>query len=84
MAGRILSFVGCCSHGGYERIFGAKQARKDLRRYRRRGLARDARAAVDFLRSRGVEGATAHPDSVGEVQRPGGEKGRKRVEGEEV
>jgi len=58
MAGRILSFVGCCSHGGYERIFGAKQARKDLRRYRRRGLARDARAAVDFLRSRGVEGAT--------------------------
>ncbi len=50
--------MGCCSHGGYERIFGAGTARRDLRRYRRRGLARDAREAVSFLRRSGVEGAT--------------------------
>ena len=50
--------MGCCSHGGYERIFGASTAKRDLRRYRRRGLARDARTAVEFLRRVGVEGAT--------------------------
>ena len=49
--------MGCCSHGGYERIFGASTAKRDLRRYRRRGLARDARAAVDFLRRVGVKDA---------------------------
>ncbi len=50
--------AGCCSPGGYDDVFGEKQARKDLRRYRRRGLARDALGALRFLRSRGIEGAS--------------------------
>jgi magnesium-protoporphyrin O-methyltransferase len=48
--------VGCCRPRAYERIFGEGAARRDLRRYRRRGLPRDAREGVAFLRSRGVEG----------------------------
>jgi magnesium-protoporphyrin O-methyltransferase len=39
-------------------MFGKRQARKDLRRYRRRGLSGDARRAVAFLRSAGLQGAT--------------------------
>ena len=50
--------AGCCSPGAYDDVFSEKTARKDLRRYRRRGLKRDARRALRFLRSRGIEGAT--------------------------
>jgi hypothetical protein len=39
-------------------MFGERQARRDLRRYRRRGLPGDARHALEFLREEGVEGAT--------------------------
>jgi len=49
---------GCCTPGGYDEMFDERQARKDLRAYRRRGLKRDARRAVAFLRGRGIEGAT--------------------------
>jgi magnesium-protoporphyrin O-methyltransferase len=49
---------GCCGSGAYDEIFSEKQARKDLRRYRRRGLAQDARGALGFLRARGIEGAS--------------------------
>jgi hypothetical protein len=49
---------GCCRPGAYEVMFGERQARKDLRRYRRRGLSGDARRAVAFLRSAGLDGAT--------------------------
>ena len=41
--------TGCCGAGGYERVFGERQARRDLRRYRRKGLPRDAADAVEFL-----------------------------------
>ena len=50
--------AGCCSPGGYDDVFGEKQARKDLRRYLRHGLNRDARGALGFLRSRGIQGAS--------------------------
>jgi magnesium-protoporphyrin O-methyltransferase len=52
----------CCTPSGYRKIFGARTARRDVRRYRRRGLDRAARRIVDFLAARGVEG-----DSVLEV-----------------
>jgi magnesium-protoporphyrin O-methyltransferase len=39
-------------------MFGDRQARRDLRRYRRRGLPGDARRVVEFLRGEGLEGAT--------------------------
>ena len=52
----------CCTPSGYRKIFGARTARRDLRKYRRRGLDRTARLLVGFLTERGVEG-----DSVLEV-----------------
>jgi predicted RNA methylase len=39
-------------------VFDEKQARKDARRYRRKGLPKDAAAGIAFLRKRGVEGMT--------------------------
>src|SRR5207244_7821782 len=54
--------AGCCTPSGYRKIFGAKTARRDMRKYRRRGLDRAARRIVGFLAGRGVEG-----DSVLEV-----------------
>jgi magnesium-protoporphyrin O-methyltransferase len=48
----------CCRPGAYEVMFGERQARRDLRRYKQRGLPADARRGVEFLRSQGIEGAT--------------------------
>jgi magnesium-protoporphyrin O-methyltransferase len=52
-------------------MFDERQAQKDLRAYRRRGLKRDARRAVEFLRARGIEGATVLEvgGGIGAVQR---------------
>jgi magnesium-protoporphyrin O-methyltransferase len=47
---------GCCARG-YERFFGARAARRDAKRYRRRGLDGTAQRLVDELDARGVEGA---------------------------
>jgi 2-polyprenyl-3-methyl-5-hydroxy-6-metoxy-1,4-benzoquinol methylase len=49
---------GCCATG-YERFFGPRLARRDARRYRKRGLDSTARRLVDELASRGVTGASA-------------------------
>jgi hypothetical protein len=62
----------CCTPAGYRKIFGERTARRDVRKYRRRGLDRAARRMVDFLVERGVEG-----DSVLEV---GGGVGAIQVE----
>jgi 2-polyprenyl-3-methyl-5-hydroxy-6-metoxy-1,4-benzoquinol methylase len=47
---------GCCVPRGYDKLFGERTAKRDLRRYRRRGLDGTAEALVDFLRGRGVGG----------------------------
>lgn len=39
---------GCCRPGGYERLFSAKQARLDARRYRERGLGGTSRRLVEL------------------------------------
>ena len=52
----------CCTPAGYRKVFGGRAARRDARKYRRRGLDRAARHVVGFLTGRGVEG-----DSVLEV-----------------
>src|SRR5919206_3733754 len=52
----------CCTPAGYRKVFGERTARRDARKYRRRGLDRAARHVVGFLVGRGVEG-----DSVLEV-----------------
>jgi len=48
---------GCCATG-YERFFGPRLARRDARRYRKRGLDDTAQRLVDEISSRGL-GASA-------------------------
>ena len=49
---------GCCNAAAYGRVFSERWARRDARRYRRRGLDRTARRMVAFLRGRGLGGRT--------------------------
>ncbi|HEV8686922.1 MAG TPA: methyltransferase domain-containing protein [Gaiellaceae bacterium] len=49
---------GCCTPGAYGKVFGKKQARKYLRKYRKQGLPADARFGIDFLAGRGITGGT--------------------------
>jgi 2-polyprenyl-3-methyl-5-hydroxy-6-metoxy-1,4-benzoquinol methylase len=52
--------MGDCCHvpRGYEKLFGEKSARREARRYRRKGLDDTGSRIVEFLRSRGIEGAS--------------------------
>jgi ubiquinone/menaquinone biosynthesis C-methylase UbiE len=50
--------VSCCPPKGYEKLFGERSARRDAKRYRRKGLDKTGERMVEFLRSGGVEGAT--------------------------
>ena len=49
--------AGCCSDP-YAKLFGRKQARRDAKRFRRRGLDATARGLVDAVAARGVDGAS--------------------------
>jgi O-methyltransferase domain len=49
--------VSCCCADPYRKLFGRKQARKDAKRFRRKGLDDTARRLVDGLAARGVAGA---------------------------
>jgi 2-polyprenyl-3-methyl-5-hydroxy-6-metoxy-1,4-benzoquinol methylase len=46
----------CC--GGLQEMFGEREARRDLRRFRRRGPLRSTRKLVEAIRAEGVAGAT--------------------------
>lgn len=47
----------CCRPPrGYEKMFGRRAARRDAKRYRRKGLDETAERIVEFLRARGVTG----------------------------
>jgi SAM-dependent methyltransferase len=49
----------CCrAPRGYEKLFGERTARRDAKRYRRKGLDDTGERMVAFLRSRGLAGAT--------------------------
>lgn len=48
---------GCCATG-YERFFGPRLARRDARRYRKRGLDDTAQRLVDELSARGLSGTS--------------------------
>jgi magnesium-protoporphyrin O-methyltransferase len=50
--------VSACCGPAYNRFFGARQARRDAKRYRKRGLDETARRLVDELAERGVDGAS--------------------------
>src|SRR5207248_481652 len=69
---KLSTVNGCCTPSGYDELFGAKQAQKDARRYRKKGLHAPARWIVDSVRSRGIEGAT--------VVEPGGGVGAIQLE----
>jgi hypothetical protein len=49
---------GCCAPKGYRELFGERAARRDARRYRRKGLDETAQEMVEFLRGRGLDDAT--------------------------
>ena len=71
----------CCNPGAYRRLFSERWARRDARRYRRRGLDRTGRRMLDFLRARGVDGRTVLDVGGGvgalalELVRAGAERG---------
>ena len=50
--------MSCCPPKGYSRLFGAKAARRDARRYREGGVDDTGRQLLDFLLARGVEDAS--------------------------
>lgn len=45
----------CCAN--YDRIFDQKQAKKDLKRYRKKGLQKSSQRIVDFLQEK-ISGLT--------------------------
>lgn len=47
----------CCDPLSYRRLFNSKEARRRLRRYRRKGLDPLARSLVDYLSTRDIDGA---------------------------
>ena len=49
---------GCCSTRGCDEFFSDDVARRDARRYRRRGLDANAQRLVDFVRAEGVDDRT--------------------------
>jgi magnesium-protoporphyrin O-methyltransferase len=48
--------VNCCGGPGCDEFFTERVARRDARRYRRRGLDANARRIVDLVRDRGTDG----------------------------
>ena len=59
-----------CDQGAYGRFFNERFARRVARRYRKRGLDPPSQQIADFVRSRGIEGATVLEigGGVGEIQ----------------
>jgi hypothetical protein len=62
--------AGCCNSRGCEWFFGDRFARRVAKRYRKRGLDKPSQRIVDFIASRGVEGATVLEigGGLGEIQ----------------
>jgi magnesium-protoporphyrin O-methyltransferase len=62
--------AGCCCRQDYDRFFGRRFARSVARKYRKRGLDKTSRRMVEFLRQRGIEGATVLEigGGIGEIE----------------
>jgi 2-polyprenyl-3-methyl-5-hydroxy-6-metoxy-1,4-benzoquinol methylase len=62
--------MSCCDPRGCDQFFSPRLARRAARRYRKRGLDETARRMVEFLETRGIEGATVLEvgGGVGEIQ----------------
>jgi magnesium-protoporphyrin O-methyltransferase len=59
---------GCCPPRGYDVVFDERQARRDLKRWRRKGLTNDARDAVEFLAGERVATVLEIGGGVGAAQ----------------
>jgi 16S rRNA G966 N2-methylase RsmD len=62
--------AGCCNPRGCDEFFSPRFARRMAKRYRKRGLDKTATRMVEFLQSRGVDGASVLEigGGVGEIQ----------------
>jgi 2-polyprenyl-3-methyl-5-hydroxy-6-metoxy-1,4-benzoquinol methylase len=62
--------AGCCNPRGCDQFFSARFARRVAKRYRKHGLEKTARRMVEFLHSRGLDGATVLEigGGIGEIQ----------------
>jgi 2-polyprenyl-3-methyl-5-hydroxy-6-metoxy-1,4-benzoquinol methylase len=60
----------CCNTRGYSQFFNRRFARRVARKYRQRGLDGTSQRIVDFLKERGIEGATVLEvgGGVGEIE----------------
>lgn len=64
--------TGCCAKSNYDEMFDERQARRDAKHYRRKGLDPAARWIVDVTRGQGIEGAV--------MLEPGGGVGAIQIE----
>ena len=66
----VRTVAGCCDPRGCDQFFSHRFARRVAKRYRKRGLDKTARRIVEFLESRGLDGATVLEvgGGVGEIQ----------------
>jgi 2-polyprenyl-3-methyl-5-hydroxy-6-metoxy-1,4-benzoquinol methylase len=64
------AMTGCCDHDDYQSVFSGRFARRQSRRYHRRGLTPAARGIVDFATAQGIAGATVLEigGGVGQIQ----------------
>jgi magnesium-protoporphyrin O-methyltransferase len=62
--------TGCCDHEDYQSVFSSRFARRQSRRYHRRGLTPAAQGIVDFATAQGITGATVLEigGGVGQIQ----------------
>jgi magnesium-protoporphyrin O-methyltransferase len=62
--------AGCCNLRGCNQFFSARFARRIAKRYRKHGLDRPSRQMVEFLHTRGLDGATVLEvgGGIGEIQ----------------
>jgi magnesium-protoporphyrin O-methyltransferase len=62
--------AGCCQPRDHDRFFSKRLARSVAKKYRKRGLDKTARKITEFLRERGIEGATVLEigGGVGEIE----------------
>jgi magnesium-protoporphyrin O-methyltransferase len=57
-AGDTADVSGCCDHDDYQSVFSRRFARRQSKRYRRRGLTPAAQSMVGFATARGITDAT--------------------------
>lgn len=65
-----VAVSGCCGRDDYQSVFSSRFARRQSKRYHRRGLTPAAQGIVDFADSRGVTGASVLEigGGVGQIQ----------------